>query len=255
MLSPHGPAEHKLLLQKHTSPSKPNPLVLVNLPRISAASLPSFIQPSPDNGLGRQERATVMDFAKTAMEYIVLLYVKQKHHTAAMAYWGILYGCPLLRCACYWYIYLTGVGLVFVGCRSPAIWTTALGFLKVGNFGSAILMSYVFTVFTSFTDMFIPGHPIWTTYLSFMNVDNFGSAFAHLPAWIFFPLDFLEYLIEHVSIGIFYIKCIFSIRIFYRGVPGLATDCSCGVWCRGFTTCLLYVCSRFGNKFWMTDGL
>ena len=26
-------------------------------------------------------------------------------------------------------------------------------------------------------------------------------------------------------------------RIFYRGVPGFATDCPCGVWCRGLTTC------------------
>ena len=30
-------------------------------------------------------------------------------------------------------------------------------------------------------------------------------------------------------------------RIFCRRVPGFATDCPCGVWCRGLTTCLLYV--------------
>ena len=33
----------------------------------------------------------------------------------------------------------------------------------------------------------------------------------------------------------------FQYRIFYRGVPGFATDCLCGVGCRGLTTCLLYV--------------
>ena len=33
-----------------------------------------------------------------------------------------------------------------------------------------------------------------------------------------------------------------------QGVSGLATDCSCGVWCRGLTTCLLYVGPLFGNR-------
>ena len=43
--------------------------------------------------------------------------------------------------------------------------------------------------------------------------------------------------------------CVTSIywtRIFYRGVSGFATDCPCGVWCRGLTTCLLYVGPLFG---------
>ena len=35
--------------------------------------------------------------------------------------------------------------------------------------------------------------------------------------------------------------------IFYRGAPGFATDCPCGVRCRGLTTCLLYVGPLFGN--------
>ena len=38
-----------------------------------------------------------------------------------------------------------------------------------------------------------------------------------------------------------------STKIFYRGVPGFATDCPCGVWCRGLTTCPLYVGPLFGN--------
>ena len=39
----------------------------------------------------------------------------------------------------------------------------------------------------------------------------------------------------------------FPTRTFYRGVPGFATDCPCGVWCRGLNTCLHYVGSFFGN--------
>ena len=40
----------------------------------------------------------------------------------------------------------------------------------------------------------------------------------------------------------------YSTRIFYRGVSGFATGCTCGVWCRGLTTCLLYVSPIFGNR-------
>ena len=52
-----------------------------------------------------------------------------------------------------------------------------------------------------------------------------------------------------------YVKSTFSTRIFCRGVSGFATDCSCGVWCRGLTTSLLYVCPRFGNLSYTTVGL
>ena len=41
----------------------------------------------------------------------------------------------------------------------------------------------------------------------------------------------------------------YSTWIFCRGVSGFATDCPCGVWCRGLTTCLLHVGPPFGNRF------
>ena len=44
-----------------------------------------------------------------------------------------------------------------------------------------------------------------------------------------------------------YVMFTFPTRIFYRAVPGFATDCLCGVWCRGLTTCPLYVGPLFGN--------
>ena len=40
----------------------------------------------------------------------------------------------------------------------------------------------------------------------------------------------------------------YSTWIFCRGVSGFATDCPCGVWCRGLTTCLLHVGPPFGNR-------
>ena len=65
---------------------------------------------------------------------------------------------------------------------------------------------------------------------------------------IFLPLDILlEYWIEHVSFGLLYVMFTFPTRIFYRGVPSFTTDCPCDVWCRGLTTCPLYVGPLFGN--------
>ena len=57
----------------------------------------------------------------------------------------------------------------------------------------------------------------------------------------------IEMLKMHVSFGLLYIMFTFPTRIFYRGVPGFETDCPFGVWCRGLTTCPLYVGPFFGN--------
>ena len=62
----------------------------------------------------------------------------------------------------------------------------------------------------------------------------------HFPACFRPMILFLKYWIEHITIGILYVKCVFSTRIFCMGVPYFA-DCPCGVWCRGVTTCLRYV--------------
>ena len=68
-------------------------------------------------------------------------------------------------------------------------------------------------------------------------------------SWMFPPLDILfEYWIEHVTFGLLCVMFTFPTRIFYRGVPGFATDCPCGVWCSGLTTCLLYVGPLFGKS-------
>ena len=62
------------------------------------------------------------------------------------------------------------------------------------------------------------------------------------PPWMFLPLDIpSEYWPEHVTFGLLCVIFKFPSKIFCRRVPGFATDCPCGVWCRGLTTCLLYV--------------
>ena len=45
------------------------------------------------------------------------------------------------------------------------------------------------------------------------------------------------------------------LRIISRGVSGLATDSPCGVWGRGWTTCLLHESPLFGSHFKMRVGM
>ena len=66
---------------------------------------------------------------------------------------------------------------------------------------------------------------------------------------MFLSLDLLwEYRIHHGANGPLYVTSSYSTWIFCRGVSGFATDCPCGVWCRGLTTCLLHVGPPFGNR-------
>ena len=48
-----------------------------------------------------------------------------------------------------------------------------------------------------------------------------------------------------------HLHAIHVLRINSRGVSGLATDSPCGVWVRGWTTCLLHNSPRFGSHFKM----
>ena len=45
-----------------------------------------------------------------------------------------------------------------------------------------------------------------------------------------------------------YVTSSYPTWIFCRRVSGFATDCPCGIWCRGLTTCLLHVGPPFGNE-------
>ena len=79
-----------------------------------------------------------------------------------------------------------------------------------------------------------------TRYLGFYNTS---------PPMMFLSLDLLwEYRIQHGGNGPLYVTSSYSTWIFCRGVSGFATDCPCGVWCRGLTTCLLHVGPPFGNR-------
>ena len=69
------------------------------------------------------------------------------------------------------------------------------------------------------------------------------------PPRMFLSLNLLwDYRIQHCANRPLYVTSSFSTWIFCRGISGFATDCPCGVWCRGLTTCLLHVGPSFGNR-------
>ena len=74
------------------------------------------------------------------------------------------------------------------------------------------------------------------------------------PPRMFLSLDLLsEYRIQYGAIGPLYVTSSYSTWIFCRGVSGFVTDCPCGVWCCGLTTCLLHDGPPFGNRFLNTS--
>ena len=93
-----------------------------------------------------------------------------------------------------------------------------------------------------------------------MMLVTFGICFKHFdtrylvfyntsPPRMFLSLDLLwEYRIQHGANGPLYVTSSYSTWIFCRGVSGFATDCPCGVWCRGLTTFLQHVGPPFGNR-------
>ena len=52
---------------------------------------------------------------------------------------------------------------------------------------------------------------------------------------------FVIQLSTYVTLGPLYVVFTFLSRMINRGVLGFANDCHCSAWCRGLTTCLLYV--------------
>ena len=118
-----------------------------------------------------------------------------------------------------------------------------------------------------FIDWLLFHHDDWDHYWDFMStvfILNFTLRRSetrllyfcnHAPLCLFLPLYILFGVgCEHVTFEHLYVVFRFSTRIFYKWVPGFVTDCPCGVWCRGLTTCFLYVDPLFGNLVWNDSG-
>ena len=130
-------------------------------------------------------------------------------------------------------------------CSIPVDTTVRLGALKfslratIDHHGPSIHSGHYTRMLVTFGICF--KQHFHTRYLVFYNPS---------PPRMFLSLDLLsEYRIQHGAIGSLYVTTSYSTWIFCRGVSGFATDCPCGVWCRGLTTCLLHVGPPFGNRF------
>ena len=94
----------------------------------------------------------------------------------------------------------------------------------------------------------------WPTHLCFVKLGRSGSATitslaVSAPGHFLWMLDWACY-----TFGLLCVMFRFFTRIFYRGVPGFATDCPCSVWCCGLTTYLLYGGPLFGSLVWNDSG-
>ena len=78
------------------------------------------------------------------------------------------------------------------------------------------------------------------------------SIFNHLPM-MFSSADFAFWITDWTCCHGPHLHAI--LRIISRGVSGLATDSPCGVWGRGWTTCLLHDSPLFGSHFKMRVGM
>ena len=72
------------------------------------------------------------------------------------------------------------------------------------------------------------------------------STIPHLPG-CFCPWTFFENIGFHTVLTDPFMSHL-ATQLGCRGVSGFATDCPCGVWCRGLTTWLLHVGPPFGNR-------
>ena len=116
-------------------------------------------------------------------------------------------------------------------------------------FTNFLIEFYSITIVETIIRIFSHSFSFWTTCLDFW-LRSSGSVNAYFPGcfhpWTF-PLNFGLNMLPSDS----FMSCLDSLLGYSTGgVPSFATDCPCRVWCRGFTTCLLYVGPLFGNQFW-----
>ena len=120
-------------------------------------------------------------------------------------------------------------------------------------FANSSLLCYVIMMVAAIIGIFMAILLILIYSFGFSVTSSSGSADTHLPN-ISLPGHSQEYCSEYVTFGLLYVMFRLSSRIFYRGLLYFATDCPCGVWCRGLNTCLLYVGPLFGNLVWNDIG-
>ena len=136
------------------------------------------------------------------------------------------------------------IGLVF-GCALFWCWVSLGAPVTISLIGFYFIMIFIMIVVT-IIGIFMAINYFLNYTFGFLYLSSSGSANAQLPG-CFRRWTFSLNIGLNILHGLLYVMFTFPTRIFYRGVSGFATDCPCGVWCRGLTTCLLYVGPLFGN--------
>ena len=100
-------------------------------------------------------------------------------------------------------------------------------------------------------NVYVHGYPFWIMKSAIGNVVQ--QLRTSMDASALEPS--LKYWIKCVTIRPFYFKFIFSTRLLYGG--DFATDCTCGVWCHGLTTCpfILVFFLKISFKRWSSLNL
>ena len=97
---------------------------------------------------------------------------------------------------------------------------------------------------------------IWESYIVIVPLTLYVwdavSIFNHLPR-MFLSTDFVFRITDWTCCHGPHLHAI--LRIISRGASGLATDSPCGVWGRGWATCLLHDSPPFGSHFKMRVGM
>ena len=86
-----------------------------------------------------------------------------------------------------------------------------------------------------------------------INKREIGQLKTHSLTFLLLEIVF-EYWIQHVTFGLLYVIFKFFIGLFYRVVAGFASACSCSVWWRGLSTCLLHAGPLFRKPVWNDSG-
>ena len=154
----------------------------------------------------------------------------------------------LYECCCRTYVYIhKECRSVLVKLQPTTVYRTFCFYFADPVLNAIFVFFGLPIVSCSMTNSLIPGclrplvfvlNKFYTRYLAFC-----------IPPQDVLPLDLLsEYRIQHGAIEPLSVTSSYSSWIFCKGISGFATDCPYGVWCRGLTTCLLYVCPLLRNR-------
>ena len=147
------------------------------------------------------------------------------------------------------------IGL-FLGCALFWCWVSVCVPFTISLIEFYFIVNFIMIVVTIMGFLW-PFFSFWTTRLGFLLLStcSSGSANAQLLG-CFRPWAFSLNITLNLLPSDSFMSCLHSLHGYSTGeFQAFATDCPCDVWCRGLTTCFLYVDPLLGNLVQMMVGL